>query len=77
MKKATPLQVIKAKCFDCSYNSYKEVRLCTAEDCALTLLGSVRSQSLLARSHILQILMQKSEGFYPDFMKVVSRHAIS
>ena len=41
-----------------------------------TLLGSVRSRGLLARSLILQILMQKSEGFYPDFMKVVSIHAI-
>lgn len=35
MKQATPMRVIKAKCYDCSNFQYDEVKLCTVTDCPL------------------------------------------
>lgn len=33
--KLTPIRAIRAKCLDCSAGQAKEVRLCTAKNCAL------------------------------------------
>lgn len=35
MKKLTATKAIRAKCIQCCYGSPKEVKLCTAKDCAL------------------------------------------
>lgn len=35
MAKLTPIKAIRAKCLDCCCGQVKEVRLCTAENCAL------------------------------------------
>ena len=35
MKRLMPLKAIRAKCLDCSCDSYKEVTLCGISDCPL------------------------------------------
>lgn len=35
MKNTNPLRVIREKCLDCCCSSSQEVKLCTAENCAL------------------------------------------
>lgn len=35
MAKLTPMKAIRQKCLDRCNGQYKEVRLCTAKDCAL------------------------------------------
>ena len=34
-KKLTPIKAIRAKCLDCCCGSWKEVRLCPADDCPI------------------------------------------
>uniref|UniRef100_A0A6M3LQZ9 Uncharacterized protein n=1 Tax=viral metagenome TaxID=1070528 RepID=A0A6M3LQZ9_9ZZZZ len=35
MKRLTPMKAIRAKCLECSNDSFKEVRLCPCADCPL------------------------------------------